>query len=108
MNTQVLVVLMLFFRVALAFAVGASATFAGAVSQSGKVLVVVSSGSEINLRDGKTYPTGCFLNELTVPVMALMSAGYEITFANPKGNAPTMDAQSDTSYFFGKDEKRHL
>ena len=39
-------------------------------------------------KDGKVY-TGAgyyLLNELTVPVRALMNEGYEITFANPKGN----------------------
>jgi hypothetical protein len=38
------------------------------------------------LKDGKVYAgAGYYLNELTVPVRALMKEGYEITFANPKG-----------------------
>jgi putative intracellular protease/amidase len=45
-----------------------------------------------------------YLNELTVPVRALMKEGYEITFANPKGNTPQMDVNSATVMFFGGDE----
>jgi hypothetical protein len=42
------------------------------------------------LKDGKVYAgAGYYLNELTVPVRALMKEGYEITFANPKGNTLT-------------------
>ncbi|RYZ93003.1 MAG: type 1 glutamine amidotransferase domain-containing protein, partial [Moraxellaceae bacterium] len=48
-----------------------------AVDKKGNVLVVVSSLSEISLQDGKTYPTGYFLNELAIPVKALIDAGYE-------------------------------
>ena len=58
----------------------------------GKVLVLVSSGHGLPLKDGKVYAgAGYYLNELTVPVRALMRDGYEITFANPKGNTPQMD-----------------
>ena len=58
----------------------------------GKVLVLVSSSHTFPLKDGKVYAgAGYYLNELTVPVRALMKEGYEITFANPKGNTPRMD-----------------
>jgi hypothetical protein len=61
----------------------------------GKVLVLVSSGHGLPLKDGKVYAgAGYYLNELTVPVRALMSEGYEITFANPKGNTPQLDVNS--------------
>lgn len=49
---------------------------------------------------------GYYLNELTVPVRALLMDGYEITFANPKGNTPVLDVNSATAAFFGKDEDR--
>src|SRR5579859_2747995 len=50
----------------------------------GKILVLVSSGHGLPLQDGKVYSgAGYYLNELTVPVRALMKDGYEITFANP-------------------------
>jgi putative intracellular protease/amidase len=56
------------------------------MTTKGKVLVLVSSGHGLPLKDGKVYTgAGYYLNELTVPVRALMKEGYEITFANPKG-----------------------
>jgi putative intracellular protease/amidase len=59
------------------------------------------------LKDGKVYNgAGYYLNELTVPVRALMKEGYEITFANPKGNTPQMDLHSAVADFFGGDEAK--
>ena len=56
------------------------------MTTKGKVLVLVSSGHGLPLKDGNVYAgAGYYLNELTVPVRALMKEGYEITFANPKG-----------------------
>jgi putative intracellular protease/amidase len=73
----------------------------------GKVLVLVSSGHGLPLKDGKVYKAaGYYLNELTVPVRALMKEGYEITFANPKGNAPQVDVHSEVADFFGGDAAR--
>src|SRR6201994_3523955 len=70
----------------------------------GKVLVLVSSGRGLPLKDGKVYTgAGYYLNELTVPVRALMKEGYEITFANPKGNTPQVDVHSEVADFFGGD-----
>jgi putative intracellular protease/amidase len=73
----------------------------------GKVLVLVSSGRGLPLKDGKVYMgAGYYLNELTVPVRALMQEGYEITFANPKGNTPQPDVNSEVADFFGGDAAR--
>src|ERR1700742_1027114 len=72
------------------------------MTTKGKVLVLVSSGRGLALEDGKVYRrAGYYLNELTVPVRALMNEGYEITFANPKGNAPQVDVHSEVADFFG-------
>src|SRR5580692_7830055 len=66
------------------------------MTTKGKILVLVSSGRGLPLKDGKVYTgAGYYLNELTVPVRALMKEGYEITFANPKGNAPLYDVDCD-------------
>lgn len=73
----------------------------------GKVLVVVSSQDKLTLRDGKTYPTGYYFNELTVPVRKLMENGYDVVFANPKGNRPTMDVHSDSASYFGNDAGKY-
>ena len=73
----------------------------------GKILVLVSSGYGLPLKDGKVYTgAGYYLNELTVPTRALMKEGYEITFANPKGNTPQLDLHSAVPDFFGGDEAR--
>src|SRR6202050_3584406 len=72
------------------------------MTTKGKVLVLVSSGHGLPLKDGKVYTgAGYYLNELTVPVRALMKEGYEITLANPKGNTPQLDVHSAVADFFG-------
>src|ERR1700727_1491106 len=77
------------------------------MTTKGRVLVLVSSGHDLPLKDGKVYTgAGYYLNELTVPVRALMKEGYEITFANPKGNTPQMDVHSAVADFFGGDEAK--
>jgi putative intracellular protease/amidase len=77
------------------------------MATKGKVLVLVSSGRGLPLKDGKVYAgAGYYLNELTVPVRALMEEGYEITFANPKGNTPQLDLHSAVPDFFGGSETK--
>jgi putative intracellular protease/amidase len=74
----------------------------GKMKNDGKVLVLVSNGHGLPLKDAKIYSkAGYYHNELTVPVRALMKNGYEITFASPKGNTPQMDVNSATTMFFG-------
>ena len=51
----------------------------------GKVLVVGSNATRIEIQDGGTGPTGQYLNETVVPVMALVDEGYEIVLATPDG-----------------------
>ena len=77
------------------------------MTTKGKVLVLVSSGHGLPLKDGKVYTgAGYYLNELTVPVRALIKEGYEITFANPKGDTPQVDVHSEVADFFGGDAAR--
>jgi hypothetical protein len=65
------------------------------MTTKGKVLVLVSSGHGLPLKDGKVYTgAGYYLNELTVPVRARLKECNEITFSNPKGNTPQMDVHS--------------
>lgn len=73
----------------------------------GKVLVILSSTSQLELQDGKVLNTGFFLNEFGIPARRLVDAGYELVLANPQGNRPAMDASSDDASFFGKDEHLH-
>jgi putative intracellular protease/amidase len=72
----------------------------------GKVLVIMSSADTLDLRDGKTYPTGYFLNEVAAPVKALMGAGWEPVFANPKGNTARWDPRSAAPIYYGGSEAK--
>jgi putative intracellular protease/amidase len=73
-----------------------------------KVLVVGSNANRIEIQGGGTGPTGQYLNELVVPVMALIAAGYEIVFSTPNGEKPFIDPVSDEAVHFGNDEEAHL
>jgi putative intracellular protease/amidase len=75
-----------------------------AAPSKGAVLVVMSSAHELDLREGKKYPTGYYLNEFVVPYRKLLEAGYEPVIANPKGDMPVMDANSNNKMFFGGDD----
>src|ERR1700761_6960661 len=71
---------------------------------SRKVLVVMSSAKHLDLRDGKKYPTGFYLNEFAIPFRKLIEAGYTPVVANPNGDRPLMDANSNHAMFFGGDD----
>ncbi len=90
---------------ALALLVAGTPMISKAQSQSkGKVLVVMSSANELTLKDGKQYKTGYYLNEFEVPYKKLIEAGYTPVIANPKGDTPVMDANSNNKMFFGGDD----
>ncbi len=67
------------------------------------VLVVLSDADHLDLKDGKAYPTGFYLNELAQPVKLLLDAGHDITFATPKGQVPVIDKNSLDPMYFGGD-----
>lgn len=91
----------LFKTLLLALAVAVSGTSHAA--PKGEVLVLLSSETELPLQDGKTFPTGYYLNEFGVPADALLRAGYQLTVVTPKGNQPKADPRSiDPVYFAGK------
>ncbi len=75
--------------------------------RKGKVLIVVSSTKNLTLKNGVKHPTGFFLNELGIPLKALLDAGYEPVVADPLGNAPVMDTISDKPTYFGHDIKEY-
>lgn len=77
------------------------------MTTEGKILVRVSSGHGLPLKDTKVYAgAGYYLNELTVPVCALMKEGHGISFANPKGNTRQLNLNSPVADFFGGDEAK--
>ena len=73
----------------------------------GKVLVVGSNATRIEIRGGGTGPTGQYLNETVVPAMALVDAGYDIVLGTPDGTKPHIDPVSDAAQHFGGDEAAH-
>ncbi len=79
-------------------------SISNAAPSKGKVLVVMSSASTLDLKDGKKYTTGYYLNEFVVPYRKLVEAGYEPVIANPKGDLPVMDVHSNNAMFFGGDD----
>ncbi len=78
-----------------------------------KILVVLSSEDHITVLKSKetgeltSHPTGFFLSELMVPLMALKKAGYEPVYASPKGGYATMDKVSDSAFWFAGNEEKY-
>jgi len=70
----------------------------------GKVLVIGSNATRIEVRGNGWGATGQYLNETVVPAMALEAAGYEVVLATPNGSKPTIDAASDAAAHFDNDE----
>src|SRR5262245_11854496 len=70
----------------------------------GKVLVIGSNATRIEVRGGGTGATGQYLNETVVPAMALVEAGYDVVLATPNGAKPHIDEASDSAQHFGGDE----
>ncbi|WON78401.1 type 1 glutamine amidotransferase domain-containing protein [Serratia sp. UGAL515B_01] len=85
----------------LLLSIGISATTLAA-EPHGRVLVLLSGENQLLLKDGKTYPTGYYLNEFGVPADSLLKAGYELVLVTPNGKAPSVDERSvDPLYFSG-------
>jgi putative intracellular protease/amidase len=70
----------------------------------GKVLVIGSNATRIELQGGGWAATGQYLNETVVPALALIEAGYDVVLATPDGTKPHIDKLSDSVGHFGGDE----
>lgn len=70
-------------------------------AHAASVLVLLSDADHLDLKDGKRYPTGFYLNELMEPVKMLLDAGHQVTFATPGGRAPAVDKVSLDAQYFG-------
>ena len=75
-------------------------------TSKGEILVLLSSENIMQLADGKTEPTGYYLNEFGVPAKALVDAGYKLVLATPKGNAPSVDKKSVIPQYFDGGESQ--
>ncbi|MEQ5055320.1 type 1 glutamine amidotransferase domain-containing protein [Klebsiella michiganensis] len=100
------IIQMAFLLIALCISFVASA--ASETASRGKVLVVMSSGHLLKLKDGTDYSTGYYLNELATPLAALIKAGYSPVFANPNGDRPFMDASSNDDKFFNNSKSQRM
>lgn len=72
-------------------------------AQAANVLVVLSDSDHLDLKDGRVFSTGFYLNELMQPVKQLLDAGHSVTFATPQGKAPTLDRSSSDKLYFNND-----
>jgi len=70
----------------------------------GKVLVVGSNATRLELKGGGSVPTGQYLNETVIPALAVIAAGYDVVLATPDGSKPHIDVASDSAGHFGGDE----
>ncbi|WPO47808.1 type 1 glutamine amidotransferase domain-containing protein [Pseudomonas sp. S1Bt23] len=84
-------------------ALAMSITAATFNAQAANVLVVLSDSDHLDLKDGKVFSTGFYLNELMQPVKQLLDAGHSVTFATPQGKAPTLDRSSTDKMYFNND-----
>jgi putative intracellular protease/amidase len=85
------------------FLVAVALALSAGLAQAGHVLVVLSDSDRLDLKDGKVYPTGFYLNELMQPVKLLLDAGHQVSFATPLGRAPSVDLNSVDAMHFGGD-----
>jgi putative intracellular protease/amidase len=69
----------------------------------GQVLVIGSNATQIEVQGGGWGPTGNYLNETVVPIMAVIGAGYDVQLATPDGTKPYMDKASDSAEHFDGD-----
>jgi putative intracellular protease/amidase len=72
----------------------------------GKVLVIGSNATEIEVHGGKAK-TGQYLNETVVPIWTIQAAGYDIVLGTPDGTKPHIDVVSDSVVHFGGDHARY-
>lgn len=73
-------------------------------SFAGNILIVMSDKQDLELKEGKTYRTGFYFNELMEPVKQFLDAGHTLTFTTPSGVAPAMDPNSDSLQLFKGDQ----
>jgi len=74
------------------------------IMTNGTILLVASSADSFELKADKIIPAGFYLNELTIPMMAAVEAGYDFVLATPRGNNPVMDKRSAAVTHFGGDK----
>jgi len=72
--------------------------------KKGKVLLIGSNATRIEVQGNEWRTTGQYLNETVVPAIALEAAGYDVVLATPNGRKPIIDAAADAPAHFDDDE----
>lgn len=75
-------------------------------NSKGTVLVITSSSDTLITKDGRPERIGFYLNELAIPVQAVMDQGYDVVLATPKGNKPLMDPHSASEAYFDNSKEK--
>jgi putative intracellular protease/amidase len=70
----------------------------------GKIVIIGSNATRIEVQGGGAGATGQYLNETVVPAMAFVDAGYDVVLATPNGAKPHIDEASDSAQHFEGDE----
>jgi putative intracellular protease/amidase len=70
----------------------------------GKIVIIGSNATRIEVQGGDTGATGQYLNETVVPAMAFVDAGYDVVLGTPNGAKPHIDEASDSAQHFEGDE----
>jgi putative intracellular protease/amidase len=70
----------------------------------GKVLVIGSNATEIEVKGGGTRKIGQYLNETVVPIWAVQNAGYETVLVTPNGTQPHLDETALSAQNFENNE----
>lgn len=68
--------------------------------------MVASAADRLPLRNGRSEPTGTYLGELVEPTDAMLSAGFQLSFATPGARIPTIDDPSCSLMYFGLSRSR--
>lgn len=81
-------------------------TFSFTTFAQKEVLVILSEETKLELRDGKSFKTGNYLNELMIPLLGMVDQRLEPVFATPTGKMPNLDQDSIDIKYFNNDKKR--
>jgi putative intracellular protease/amidase len=71
-----------------------------------KILVYISSATQVPHREGTSHEVGVFLGELVEPLIPLYKAGHHIDFVSPDGNTCTIDKASFNLMYWRFSTKR--
>ena len=82
----------------------AAVATAGTVSRNNKVLVLMPSQAFLRFDTGRLFRIGTTMDELVIPAMDLVAAGFDLHMATPQGNKPPIDPRSNSSSYFGGNE----